>query len=203
MGSVVSIIQGIIFTIVNVLILGYLTDNFYEKLNLNIFLVPRVLLFHCCMCFILGLVFIESIVVRLDTNNNIIVGPIGTFLASWISLYFIELIVLQTNEIPILIPLCYSCVYTYGNAKAINHTSSPIGSYFITLIIFLATIIVLIPSPYIDDVAIKILKSNVKDSKLDISLSYLMGKGGLFNIPMFVPIFVTMSSFLLLHFQEN
>ena len=104
MGAVASIFQGFLFATMNTAILAFIGDKLKNDFDVPTTLLPRILIFHFCMCFILGLVFVESLSVRYDSIHGPIVGPIGTFLATLLALYATEIVVLFSSEYAILTP---------------------------------------------------------------------------------------------------
>lgn len=201
MGSVASLFQGLLFATMNTAILAFVGDKLKNQFELPTFLLPRILVFHFCMCFILGLVFIESFSVRYDPFRGPIIGPIGTFIATLLAIYATEIVVLFSSEYAILTPLVFAVAYTYGQAKAVNYSPTKFGPMVAAITIMFSLITLLIDSEYVDDFANQIAGYFDIDVSEDIPQTYLMGEGGLFYIPLFVPAFATIASYGLMWTQ--
>ena len=130
MGNISSLFQGVLFAVFSTAVFAYMGQKLGDDFNVPIFLAPRLVVFHFCMSFILGMSFLESISVRLDQNHGPVIGPMGTFLATLLALFFTEVVVLLTYEIAILTPIAFAVAYTYGRTKAANFISTKYGPFF-------------------------------------------------------------------------
>lgn len=201
MGAVASLFQGLLFATMNTAILAFIGDKLENEFDIPIYLLPRILVFHFCMCFILGLVFVESLSVRYDSIHGPIIGPIGTFIATLLAIYATEIIVLFSSEYAILTPIVFAVAFTYGQAKAVNHNTTKFGPFIAAIMIMFALVTLLINSEYVDDFSNQIASYFDIDVNEDIPTTYLMGQGGLFYIPLFIPAFATISSYMLMWTQ--
>lgn len=202
MGAVASGFQGILFASMNTAILAYIGEELHSQYDINIDLLPRLLIFHFFLSFVLGLVFMESLGVRLDPDHGPIVGPIGTFVASWIAMYVLAIVVLITSEYVLLVPLCFSVAYTFGLAKSINFSQARIESFIALFGIIAALVVVLVPSEIVDETAQEVL-SFYDIGNSNLPRSYLAGKGGLFYEPIFPILFTSFGSYLLMWTQVH
>lgn len=200
MGSVGSLLQGVLFASMNTAITAYVAEQLHDDLGIGLGLLPRLLVFVFCLCLVLGSVLAESTTIRLDEQHGPIIGPIGTFLSAWLSIQVGAIIALMTGEYAILAPLAFAVAYAYGHAKAINHTATTFGPFLAAIALLFGLVMLLVDAEAVDEFADQIGDYfDLADS--DRPLSYLMGTGGLFAIPGFVPVFVTMASFGLMRIQ--
>ena len=199
-----SFIQGVLFAALNTLILGYIGEELKDNHNLKIDILPRVLIFHFCMCFILGLVFMESINVRMDAIKGPVIGPLGGYVATLFALYFVEMVVFFTDEFTLLTPVVFAVAFIYGQAKAANHVYTIYQPIIVSIVILSALVVLLIQSDYVDEFANEVsavFNIEPRSGKDMRDKTYLMGKGGLFTFPFFIPIFVTLASYGLMWSQ--
>jgi len=201
MGAVASLFQGVLFAVMNTAILAFIGDKLKTDFDIPTLLLPRILIFHFCMCFILGLVFVESLPVRYDPVHGPIVGPMGTFLATLLAIYAAEIVVLFSSEYAILAPLVFAVAYTYGQVKAINYSPTKFGPVIVAIMIMFGLVSILVDSEYVDDFANQVATYFDIDVSEMIPETYLMGQGGLFFTPLFVPIFATVASYGLMWSQ--
>lgn len=214
MGAVSSLMQAGLFAGTNIAILAYIGDRAREDLGLRVQVLPRLLVFHFCLCFVLGLVFVESVTVRLDPDYGAVVGPMGTFLAAWLALYAAMALVIATAEYVLLVPMVFAVAHVYGLAKAINHAPSRAGTLFSTAAIMAGLVVLLVRSEYIDEFALQVGDlmgvEDIDDDDDDngnkaprrtLPRTYLAGEGGVFAQPPFVVGFATLASFGLMWTQ--
>lgn len=200
MGAVASGFQGFLFAGMNTAILAYIGDRLHTNYNVNIQLLPRLLVFHFCLCFVLGLIFMESVGVRLDPIHGPIVGPIGTFVASWLSMYVLSIVVLLSSEYVLMVPLCFAVAYTFGHVKAVNYNPAIVQMMIACFIILLGLVVLITPSKTMDEAAVEF--SSFFDTEYSsLPASYLTGKGGLFFHPLIPILFTGGGSYLLMWSQ--
>ena len=200
MGAVASGFQGLLFAGMNTAILAYIGDRLHSNYNVNIQLLPRLLVFHFALSFVLGLVFMESIGVRLDPVHGPIVGPIGTFVAAWMAMYILAIVVLLTSEYVLMVPLCFAVAYTFGFAKAVNYNPATVQMFIAICALLFGLVILLTPSDFMDEAADE-LGSFFDIGKSSLPATYLAGKGGLFAHPVAPISFVGFGAYLLMWSQ--
>ena len=198
MGTISSVFQGTLFGVMNAAILVYVGDRLHNESGVPVPMLPRLVVFHFCMCFVLGLVFMESISARLDPDHGPIVGPMGTFLATILALYFTEIAVLLTHEHVLLTPFVFAVAYTYGQAKAINHNYTKFGPFVASVVFMFALVVLLVDSSYIDEFANQV-GALFDTGESNTPKSYLMQPGSLFAVPFVVPVFVTVAAYGLMY----
>ena len=99
-----------------------------------------------------------------------------------------------------LIPLCFSVAYTFGLAKSINFSQARIETFIALFAIIAALVAILVPSEVVDETAQELLSFyDIGNSSLP--RSYLTGKGGLFQEPIFPILFTSLGSYLLMWTQ--
>lgn len=200
MGTIASVFQGTLFGVMNAAILAYLGYKLDEEFGIPVGILPRIVIFHFCMCFVLGLVFVESISLRIDPVHGAVVGPMGTFLATLIGLYVTSIAVLLTHEFVILAPTVFAVAFAYGQAKAINFHYTKFGPFIAAIVFMFGLIVLLIDSDYVDDFA-KQIGTYFDLGESIVPKSYLMEPGGVFSIPLFAPVFITITAYGLMWSQ--
>lgn len=200
MGVVSSIIQGFIFAAMNTAMLAYVGEKMQEEFTISLDLLPRLMVFHFCLCFVLGTIFAESVAAYIHPTHGPIVGPMGTFLATWIGLYVAQVASLMTQEYVILTPMVFAVAYAYGQAKHVNMVPSRYGPYLSSVVFMLALVVLLVKSEYIDEfVSEEMEYFGTWNSQ--VPQTYLAQEGGLFGSPFFAPVFVTLASYGLMWSQ--
>lgn len=200
MSGVAAILQGTLFAGMNVALTAYVGEELHLLLGVGKGILPRLLVFVFCFSFVLGTVLVESTTIRFEPIVGPIIGPIGTFLATWLAIQTGAIIAIVTGEYTLLAPLAFAVAYAYGHAKAINHNPAPFGTFLSAIVLLFGLIVLYLDTPYVDDFADQIGDTFELQSS-DMPLSYLKGSGGLYGIPGFVPLFVTMTSFGLMRAQ--
>lgn len=200
MGTVASVLQGVLFGGLNTAIVAYIGDELKDRLGITLGLLPRLSVFVFCMSFVLGLVVIESTTLRLDPDHGPIIGPIGTFLAAWVTIIVASSLTLLTNEYALLTPIAFSVAYAYGHAKAINHSDTTVGPFLASIAILFGLVALLVESDYVDEFA-NTMGSYFDMDRSNVPVSYMVQKGGVFALQGFAPLFVTVASFGLMRTQ--
>lgn len=196
-----SLIQGLLFGGMNAAILVYTGFEMQDMLGTSTLFLSRLVVFQFCCMFVLGMVFAESMTVRVDPVYGPIIGPMGTFVATWLGSLFLLLAVLLTNEIGLMAPLVFAVAYAYGHAKATNHSVTWLGPVFASLLLLFGSVVLFTDSDYIDDFADQV-GDYFDAEKGQLPRTYLMEKGGAFNsVPGFVPVFLGAGAFGLMRTQ--
>ena len=200
MGSASSLFQGVFFAIMNTAILAYSTQETVGKHIDEVHVIPRMLVFHFCLTFLLGIVMLESLTTRLITNNALrptfSVGPTGIFLATLGVLYVTEVAVMITEETALLIFPIFMVIYAYSTAigRQTYEEKSMFAPPFAALLMFIGTFFLYTKAHFADPVADH-FASYYELSKSERKRSYLTEKGSLFDIPMAVPLLASGSMF--------
>ena len=151
MSSVASLFQAVLFAGLNISVLAYAGDVLSVEYNIISHDLPRILVYHGCMCMVLGFVFLESISVRYDQAHGPIVGPMGTFLASWAALYACAITAFFSAELVLMVPVAFAVAFSYGRAKFVNHSRTEVQMVIASLILTFGLVVLLVDSQYVDD----------------------------------------------------
>jgi hypothetical protein len=200
MASVHPLLQGILFAGVNTALLLHATDALGEPLRLQADLYPRVLAFHALACLVLGSVMFESFAAHVDAAGRPVVGPVGTFLATWAGLYALALAALLSGERALLVPGCFAVAYAAGLARAANHLPAPVGAAAAAVALAVGLVLLLVDEPRIQEAAGAFGEAlGLEDAKeARPRRGYLLRDGGALESPWFSVGFTTLGSYALL-----
>lgn len=196
-----ALIQGVLFGGMNAALLVYMGFEMQDMLNTSTAVLSRLVVFYFCCMFVLGMVFAESMTVRVDPQYGPIIGPMGTFVATWLGSLFLSLTVLMTDEVACVAPIVFATAFAYGHAKATNHSVTWLGPVFASLVLLFGSVVLFADSEYVDDFAAQV--GEYFDAPREpMPRSYLMERGGAFDtIPGFVPVFLGAGAFGLMRSQ--
>lgn len=201
MGIASSILQGFLFAGMNSAVLAYVAEVLESRLRMSFVLLPRLLIFVFCTSFVLGSALVDSTTMRYDETYGALIGPIGTFIAVWLATHVIAVVALVTNEYAIMTTVVFAVAYAYGHAKASTFNGSKIACFINTIVLLLATVFLMVDAPYLDEVAdqLGVIFGTAKSS---LPPNYLAGKGGIFAVPVFAPLVISLGSFGLMRAQS-
>lgn len=203
MGAVSSSFQSLLFGVVNVVTLSYIASNLKKSYGISLKLLPRIILFHFCMNLIMGLVFIQSISVRLDPIKGAIIGPLGTFLATLIFLYISSVLALFTSEYIILVASAYAVAFAYGRAKYMNKDPARIQTWFVMVFFLIGLLAIMVPDEIVDEIADGFGSYLKLDQASEVPPNYLTSDGGVFMFPWFSGLVVAGGSYALIKSQTS
>lgn len=194
MASFVSVIQGTLFAalqcgVLTVVLQEFLTPQF----GIDTPLISRLLLFHFCATFLLGMALSEHLHSRkeLVNNNGALVsavvirdGSIGQWIMALTFLYFTELLMIFSRESMMFVIPLLVCVHVFALAAARKTPveqsmfSTPIGA----LVAMMAVISMTVNAPVIQDISTWFAEL-FGFKAVPLPTSYLAGNGSIFAKP--------------------